>query len=138
MTWLIATKTGRTILAALVLAIIVLLCWWGFSSHYTEVGRKACEAEHEKAAHAADVRQEATNSSNDKTSAAVGQKTADEVAATVAKADENAAANKKDIRNAYKKPVTTAPIALGSCVHPVPDSVQDAIESAAKRARKTP
>lgn len=136
--WFIATKTGRAVALGIAVAASVGVSWWAFSSHYERVGYRKCQEAYAKAVETANKQQLAKNDANDKTSAKVGQKTADNVAQSNKAADNAAGKNKETINDVYAKPIRTAPVALGSCVHPVDARVQDAIESATNRARKSP
>lgn len=128
--WLFNTAVGR----ALALAVVILLCWWGFSAHYKRVGYDECQAEHAEALNKANVKQAEKNAENDRTSAKVGKDAADAGAAATKKADVNTAKTKETIHDVYSKPPVTAPVAYGSCVHPVDKRVQDGIDEAVRRA----
>ena len=136
--WMFGTKLGRSVTLAGAIALGVLLAWWLFASHYELKGYAACKAKWDSAIAAANVEQEAKNSANDAKSAETGKAAADAVAASNRKADQQADKNKETVNDVYRQPIRTAPVAFGSCVHPVDARVQDAIEDAAKRARKAP
>lgn len=131
--WMFGTKIGR----AVTLAAVILLCWWAFSSHYEKVGYDKCQAEHALAVANANVKQAAKNAANDALSAGIGQKSAKAADKAVAAVDKQTTKTKENTDRVYSKPPTTAPIALGSCVHPVDDSVQDDIDRAVDRANAT-
>lgn len=137
-TWFFTTPLGRTILLSLVTAITAGACWWGFSSHFKEVGRQECQAEHDKALAEANVGQAAANTKSDNTSAAVGQQAVASTNKVVQGADTKAAATNQEIRDAYRQIPKTAPVALGSCVHPLDERVQNGIDGAVNRANKSP
>ena len=131
--WMFGTKLGRTV----TLAAVILLCWWAFSSHYEQEGYNRCQREHAAAVARANIDQARQNTANDKTSAGIGQKAATAADKTVAKAEQSNAKTKENIDRVYSKPPTTAPVVLGSCVHPLDDSVQDDIDRAVDRANAT-
>ena len=136
--WLLNTKVGRTVLLSLVIVITVGACWWGFSSHYKEVGRQECQAKQDKQLADANVAQTDKNLKSDNASAAVGQQAAASTNKVVQGADAEAAATNQEIRDAYRQPPKTAPLALGSCVHPLDGRVQNGIDGAVNRANKSP
>ena len=131
--WMFGTKLGR----AVTLAAVILLCWWAFSSHYEQAGYGRCQREHAAAVARADAEQARQNAANDKTSAKVGQAAAIKAGEAIVAVDTQTTKTKENTDRVYSKPPTTAPIALGSCVHPVDDSVQDDIDRAVDRANST-
>ena len=131
--WMFGTKLGR----AVTLAVVILLCWWAFSSHYEQEGYNRCQREHAAAVAQANIDQARQNTANDKTSAGIGQKAATAADKAVAAVDKQTTETKENTDRVYSKPPTTAPIVLGSCVHPVDDSVQDDIDRAVDRANAT-
>lgn len=133
-TWLFGTATGRGVLLGGSIAIGLALGWWLFSSHYEAQGYQRCKSEQTEALNRANAEQAAKNAANDKASAEVGQQTADAANTVVAGADANTASTKETIEDVYSKPPTTAPLALGSCAHPVDQRVQDDIDAAVRRA----
>ena len=137
-TWFLTTPLGRTLLLSLVIAITIGACWWGLSSHYKEIGRQECQAAHDKKLADSNVSQAAANTKSDNTSAAVGQQAVASTNKALQGADTKAATTKQEIRDAYRQPPKTAPIALGSCVHPLDERVQAGIDGAVNRANKSP
>ena len=131
--WMFGTKLGR----AVTLAAVILICWWAFSSHYEQEGYNRCQREHAAAVARANIDQARQNTANDKTSAGIGQKAATAADKAVAAVDKQTTKTKENTDRVYSKPPTTAPIALGSCVHPLDDSVQDDIDRAVDRANAT-
>lgn len=133
MEWFIATKTGRTVALAIALAVGALASWYGFKTHYINVGVAQCEAAHEAARNKANVKQAAENEQKNKDASAVANKASDDAAKVNKDAENAVSAGKEAISNAYKQPPKTAPVAPGSCVRPVDPRVQSAI-GAARRA----
>ena len=119
LTWLAGTRLGR----AVSVALIVLLCWWGFSSYYREQGRQDC--------------QNAINTAFIKTEAK-GREVAKQAAGDVAKVEQKAEAARVEtvekIRTVYRDRVTTAPVVTGSCVFPVEPGVQAELQLRWKEA----
>jgi len=132
--WLFNTPMGRGVTLAGSVAIGLAVGWWAFSSHYDKVGYERCQGEHAAALAAANADQANKNAANDKTSAAVGQQTADAAGKVIKGADADTTKTKETIDHVYQKPPTTAPVVLGSCVHPVDQRVQDAIDGAVRQA----
>lgn len=132
--WLFGTAMGRGVLLGGSIAIGLALGWWLFSSYYDSQGYQRCKDEQIKALNQANVDQAAKNAANDKASAEVGQQTADAANKVVREADNSTATTKETIEDVYAKPPATAPLALGSCVHPVDQRVQDDIDAAVRRA----
>lgn len=132
--WLFGTAMGRGVLLGGSIAIGLALGWWLFSSHYDSQGYQRCKNEQAEAVAKANAEQAAKNAANDAASAEVGQQTDDAASTVVRGADDNAASTKETIEDVYAKPPATAPVALGSCVHPVDQRVQDDIDAAVRRA----
>ena len=135
--WLFGTAMGRGVLLGGSISIGLALGWWLFSSHYDSQGYQRCKNEQAEAVAKANAEQAAKNAANDAASAEVGQQTADAGNKVVRDADDNAASTKETIEDVYSKPPATAPVALGSCVHPVDQRVQDDIDAAVRRANAT-
>ena len=129
-TWLFGTAMGRGVLLGGSIAIGMALGWYAFSTHYYDKGVAACQLGRATDTNAANVAQGEKNIANNRASSDIG-KTADAEAAKVA-ADAEAAKNnsKETIHDVYKKPPVTAPVAVGSCVHPLDERVQDRIGKA--------
>ena len=132
--WLFGTAMGRGVLLGGSIAIGLALGWWLFSSHYDSQGYLRCKNEQAEAAAAANAEQAEKNAANDAASAEVGQQTADAANTVVRDADAGTSTAKETIEDVYAKPPSTAPLALGSCVHPVDQRVQDDIDAAVRRA----
>lgn len=128
--WLLNTKLGRTVL----LLVIVALCWWGFSAHYTEVGYQTCQQEHRDAQAKADREQAAKNELRNETASEIANDATEATVDVINKADNASAETKKEIKYAYLERPRTAPLALGSCAHPLDGSVQQRLEEAVDRA----
>ena len=132
--WLFGTAMGRGVLLGGSVTIGLALGWWLFSAHYEAEGYERCKSEQVEALNNANVEQAKKNAENDAASAEVGQQTADAANTVVRGADDQSAATKETIEDVYAKPPATAPLALGSCVHPVDQRVQDDIDAAVRRA----
>lgn len=133
-TWLFGTAMGRGVLLGGSIAIGLTLGWWLFSSYYDSQGYQRCKSEQIEALNRANVEQAKKNAESDKASAEVGQQTADAANTVVRDADAGTSTAKETIEDVYAKPPSTAPVALGSCVHPVDQRVQDDIDAAVRRA----
>lgn len=134
--WLAGTKAGRTVALAVALLLGVLLSWWAFSSHYYGQGYAACQASRLADTNAANVAQGEQNIANNKTSSDIAKETDAEAVKVVEDAEKAKSDSKETITDVYKKPPVTAPVAIGSCVHPVDDRVQDRISKARAAAAK--
>ena len=132
--WLFGTAMGRGVLLGGSIAIGLALGWWLFSSYYDSQGYQRCKSEQIEALNRANVEQAKKNAESDKASAEVGQQTADAASTVVRDADAGTSTAKETIEDVYAKPPSTAPLALGSCVHPVDQRVQDDIDAAVRRA----
>ena len=132
--FLFGTAMGRGVLLGGSIAIGLGLGWWLFSAHYDSQGYQRCKDEQLQALNQANVDQAAKNAANDKASAEVGQQTADAANKVVRDADAGTTTAKETIEDVYAKPPSTVPLALGSCVHPVDQRVQDDIDAAVRRA----
>lgn len=128
--WLFGTAMGRGVLLGGSIAIGMALGWYAFSTYYYNEGVASCQAGRAADTNAANVAQGEKNIADNRTSSDIG-KVADAEAAKVA-ADAEAAKNdsKETIHDVYKKPPVTAPVAVGSCVHPLDERVQDQISKA--------
>ena len=128
--WLVGTKAGRSVALLAALAIGAVVSWYVFSTHYFSAGVASCQSGRLADTNAANVAQGETNISNNETSSSVG-KVADEEAADLADDVEEAKRDSQEtIHEVYKKPPVTAPVAVGSCVHPLDERVQDRIGDA--------
>lgn len=134
--WLIGTKAGRSVALALALLVGVLLSWWAFSSHYYDQGYAACQSGRATDTNAANVAQGEQNIANNKTSSELAKEADAEAIRVVEDAEKAKTESKETVSDVYKKPPVTAPVAIGSCVHPVDDRVQDRISKARAAAAK--
>lgn len=132
--WLFGTPKGRGVLIGLSLALGALLSWLVFSSHYEAVGYDKCQSEHAEALNKANVEQAKENERKSEIGATIAGNAASNADTAVKKADDSTTTTKEGISNAYKSPPRTAPVSLGSCVHPVDDRVQDGIDGAVRKA----
>jgi len=128
--WLFGTAMGRGVLLGSSLMIGAGLSWWAFSDHYYEKGKTDCELGRAEDTNAANVARGEQNIANNQVSSDLAK--VNDVAGAKAAADAEQANNnaKETIHDVYKKPPVTAPVALGSCVHPVDERVQDRIAAA--------
>lgn len=132
--WFLTTPMGRTVAAALLISLSFGLSWWAFSDHYYDKGVDACNASHAKKQNDANTRQAALNNQSNATSSTVAN-AADKAGATVtAKVEKAVTEGKENVRIIYRDAPRTAPIALGSCVHPVDKRVQSRLEAARSAA----
>ncbi len=136
--FLFATPIGRGVLIGGGISIGIAAGWWLFSSHYEGRGYARCQSEHLAAAVSAAAGQARKNAENNQISSQVGKDTADAVSTTIAKADENTGRAKETITDVYRDPPKTAPVVLGSCVHPVDPRVQERIDAAVSRTTRAP
>lgn len=134
--WLVGTKAGRSVALAVALLLGALLSWWAFSSHYYDQGVAACQSGRATDTNAANVAQGEQNIANNKTSAELAKEADSEAVKVVEDAEKAKSESKETVSDVYKKPPVTAPIAIGSCVHPLDDRVQDRISKARAAAAK--
>ena len=134
--WLFGTKTGRTVAMTSAVFIGAFASWYGFKTHYFNEGVASCQSGRLADTNAANVAQGEANIAANETASEVA-KQADVEAAKVAEDAEKAKHDSKEtVHNVYKQPPVTAPIAVGSCVHPVDKRVQDRIAEARAAAAK--
>lgn len=134
--WLFGTSMGRGVLLGSSIMIGAGLSWWLFSDHYYDQGVAACEAGRLGDTNAANVAQGEANITNNQTSSQIAKETDAEAAKVVADAEQAKSDSKETTHEVYKKPPVTAPVAIGSCVHPVDERVQDRIGKARAAAAK--
>jgi uncharacterized protein HemX len=132
--FMIGTKLGRTISAALLISIGVGIAWWMFSDHYYDKGYDACQAGYKKLQDEANQRQAALNSQSNTTSSQVAKAASGAADKHVAAVDKSVSETKEATHAIYRDPPKTAPVALGSCVHPVDRRVQSRLEAARSAA----
>lgn len=128
--WLFGTQMGRGVLLGGSLMIGAGISWWAFSDHYYQKGITDCQLAREKDANKANVAQGEKNIANNQVASAIGQDAAKAGAAAIETANTKVETGKEKIHVIYRDPPVTAPVALGSCVHPVDDRVQDDFEQA--------
>lgn len=134
--WLFGTAMGRGVLMGGSIAIGMALGWWAFSTHYYNQGVAECQAGRATDTNAANVAQGEQNIANNKTSSDIAKETDAEAVKVAEDAEKAKSESKETIENVYKKPPVTAPVAIGSCVHPVDERVQDRISKARAAAAK--
>lgn len=138
--WLFGTSMGRGVLLGGSLMIGAGVSWYAFSDHYYEKGKTDCQLARATDANAANVAQGEQNAANNQVSSQIGQDAAKAGAAAIDAIDTATNTGKEKVDVIYRDAPATAPVALGSCVHPVDDRVQDQFEqaraaAAAARAR---
>lgn len=134
--FLLTTKLGRSISAALLIALGVGIAWWAFSDHYYDKGVAACEAGYKALQGESNRRQSDLNNQSNVTSSAVANAADKAGAAVIAATDSTVTGGKENVRIIYRDPPKTAPVAPGSCVHPVDRRVQSRIEAARAAANR--
>lgn len=128
--FIFGTAIGRTLLVV----GLVAGCWWAFSSHYIEQGKIECRAEYAEAQNKANADQIDENNRKEQAGNEIA-KDADQAAEELVKeTDHDVVSTKEEIRDVYKAPPATAPIALDSCVHPLDERVQERIDGAVRQA----
>lgn len=135
--WLFGTAMGRGVLLGASISIGIAAGWYIFSSHYETVGYNKCQSEHQEALNKANTEQAEENARKNELGSAIAKDAAENAANVVKDAEQNTTTTKEGISDAYKDPPRTAPVVLGSCVHPVDDRVQDRIDAAVRKANAT-
>ena len=128
--WLFGTAMGRGVMLGASLMIGAGVSWWLFSDHYYDKGVAACQLGRATDTNAANVAQGEKNIADNQTSSDIGKAADAEAAKVAADAEEAKNDSKETIHDVYKKPPVTAPVAVGSCVHPLDERVQDRISKA--------
>lgn len=132
--WLFGTPTGRGVLIGLCVAAGVGIAWFAFSSHYESVGYERCQGEHAKALARANAEQARKNEQQVNTGLGIAKNADARAANAISEADKKASDVKEDIKRVYKEPPTTAPVGIGSCVHPLDERVQDRVDASVRAA----
>lgn len=133
-TWLFSTQMGRGVLMGGSIAIGMAIGWYAFSTHYYNEGVAKCQADHMAAANRSNVAQGQQNIDHNKTSSSISKTTDADVAKVAAETEQAKYESKETTRDVYDKPPVTAPVAIGSCVHPLDDRVQKRIDQASASA----
>lgn len=128
--WLFGTAMGRGVLLGGSIAIGMALGWYVFSTHYYNEGVASCQAGRVEDTNAANVAQGEQNIADNLTSSEIGKAADADAAKVAADAEEAKNDSKETVHEVYKKPPVTAPVAIGSCVHPLDERVQDRIGKA--------
>lgn len=128
--WLFGTSMGRGVLLGGSLMVGAGASWWLFSAHYYEKGKTDCQLAQAQDTNAANVAQGERNAANNAVSSQIGKDAADAGNTLATDATRAAEKQKEKIDVVYREPPATAPVALGSCVHPVDDRVQHQFEQA--------
>lgn len=128
--WLFGTSMGRGVLLGCSLMVGAGASWWLFSDHYYEKGKTDCQLDQLRDTNVANVAQGERNAANNVTSSQIGQESAKAGNAAVDDAVKAAETSKEKVDVVYRDPPATAPVAYGSCVHPVDDRVQQQFEQA--------
>lgn len=134
--WLFGTAMGRGVLMGGSIAIGMVIGWYAFSTHYYNAGVKDCQSGRATDTNAANVAQGEQNIANNKTSSQLAQEADVEAVKVIEDAEKAKSESKETVSDVYKKPPVTAPVAIGSCVHPVDERVQDRISKARAAAAK--
>ena len=138
--WTIAAKKAwkspllRGAVMVALAGIAAGLLWGAFASHYREQGRLECEAAQRAAVDKANREQQKANEEQQEQSDELADAATEAAEDAVAEIDNESVTTKKEITDVYRDPPATAPVVLGSCVHPVDDRVQDRIERAVEAA----
>lgn len=132
--WLFGTSMGRGVLLGGSLTLGLALGWLVFAAHYEAKGKADCEAAAVSAALRANVEQAERNAAAAATGSKIGRETQAAADTVVKQADASAIRTEGEIVYVYRDPPRTAPVAFGSCVHPVDDRVQSGIERAVREA----
>lgn len=128
--WLFGTSMGRGVLLGCSLMVGAGASWWLFSDHYYGKGKTDCQLARLQDTNLANVAQGERNAANNATSSQIGQESAKAGNAAVDDAVKAAETSKEKVDVVYRDPPATAPVAYGSCVHPVDDRVQQQFEQA--------
>ena len=132
--WLFGTPTGRGVLIGLCVAVGVGIAWLAFSSHYESAGYERCQREHAKAQAKANSEQARKNEQQVNAGLGIAKNADARAANAISEADKKSSDAKEDIKRVYKEPPTTAPLAIGSCVHPLDERVQERVDAAVRAA----
>lgn len=128
--WLFGTSMGRGVLLGGSLMIGAGASWYLFSDHYYEKGKTDCQLARAQDTNAANVAQGEKNIANNQASSTIGKAASEAATKLVDKIDTDTDKSKETIHVVYRDPPKTAPVAYGSCVHPVDDRVQERFEQA--------
>ena len=134
--WLFGTAMGRGVLLGGSIAIGMAIGWYAFSTHYYNEGVADCQSGRITDTNAANVAQGEKNIDQNKTSSEIAKETDAEAAKVIDDAEKAKQESKETVHDVYKKPPVTAPVAVGSCVHPLDERVQDRISKARAAAAK--
>lgn len=134
--WIFGTPIGRTLLIAALLAAGLAIGHHLFSSYYYNQGVIDCNAKHMEELNKSNVAQANQNAASNLVSSDLGKEASRNADKLLTDVTTNNQTGKGKINEAYKAPSTAAPVAFGSCVYPVDDSVQDVFEQARRAANK--
>lgn len=132
--WLFGTAMGRGVLLGGSITIGLAGGWFLFSSHYDNAGYQRCKGEQASALAEANAERARNNIEAGKTAGTIGRETSDAVSNIVKDANNNTTTDKETVDEIYRQPPKTAPVAIGSCVHPVDDRVQERIDRSVSRS----
>lgn len=135
--WLFGTAMGRGVLLGGSLMVGAGVSWYLFSDHYYEKGKTDCQLSRAQDTNAANVAQGERNAANNATASQIGQESAKAGNDAINTAREATDQQKEKVDVVYRNAPTTAPVAFGSCVHPVDDRVQQQFEQARAAAAET-
>ena len=128
--WLFGTAMGRGVLLGASMSIGAAVSWYAFKTHYYDAGFQACQLGRATDTNAANVAQGEKNTANNVASSTVNKQADEEAARLAADAEKAKHETKETVDEIYRKPPVTAPVAIGSCAHPVDDRVQERIDAA--------
>ena len=129
-TWLFRSKLGN----AIGIALLILACWYGFSTYYEHQGAEKCRNAQASAVGDANVKAIGVQNERDSTSSGVASETTKNVEKAKAGIDKSNQSTKEEIRNEYRAPITAPAVALGSCAYPVRAGVQKRLDAAVREA----
>ncbi len=132
--WFITSKWGLTILACIVAIAASFLTYNIVVDRAYDRGVAKCQADHIAAEALANQRQDVENAARN-TAASKIANTADAAGeAATAATDVSTNSTKEVIHYVYRDLPHTKPVAIGSCVHPVDDRVQQRFNEAIRAA----
>lgn len=128
MNFFLNTRIGQ----ALILAAVIGLCWWGFSSYYTRKGYERCRSEVAQQVAKANVEVVKDERARDATGDNIADKAIDRNTAVVKEVETATEDAEERIKVVYKdRWLTPTP---GKCSVPVQPEVQDEINAAVRRS----
>ena len=129
-TWLFRSKLGN----AVGIALLILACWYGFSTYYERQGAEKCLNAQVKAVADSNVKAIGAQNERDSTSSTVASETTKKVEKAKDEIDKKTQSTKEAIRDEYRAPNTAPAVALGSCAYPLRSGVQKRLDAAVREA----